>query len=247
MIFFDTHCHPQLINDNSWLHKALTNGVTNMVAVSVDIDDVKFLANLASANSNIYYSIGSHPQQNCDLTKLSQLTSDYCDDLKWVAIGETGLDPQGNFNQEAIFREHIKLSIIYNKPLIVHSRDNITRCLDILSDYPKARGVMHCFTGSLLEAKRAIDLGFYISFSGILTFKNARSLHEVASQIPLENLVVETDSPYLTPHPYRGKHANEPAYLKYIVEALSLLKNSDLTTVANQLIKNSKLLFNIND
>ncbi|MBZ2279406.1 YchF/TatD family DNA exonuclease, partial [Buchnera aphidicola] len=166
-----------------------------------------------------------------------------------IALGETGLDYHHSINykklQKIFFREHIRISLKLNKPIIVHSRNSIKDVLKILNEEnsKNCRGVLHSFNEDYDSAYKLLDLGFYISFSGIITFKNSISLQETAKKIPLNRLLIETDSPYLSPIPYRGKE-NQPAYLLDIAKKIALLKKIDLEEIARITTKNFYKLFN---
>ncbi|MDF7666305.1 YchF/TatD family DNA exonuclease [Orbaceae bacterium ESL0727] len=194
------------------------------------------------------FSCGVHPlnldDEPFDLALFSQLAQE--DHV--VALGETGLDyyyQQDNLaQQQNAFREHIRLGRQLNKPVIVHTRNARKDTLDILKEEQVLSGVLHCFTEDKETAKQLLDLGFYISFSGILTFKNAADLRDVARYVPLDRLLVETDSPYLAPVPYRGKE-NQPAHVREVAEYLAALRDVSLLTLAQQTTENFCQLFQL--
>jgi len=169
---------------------------------------------------------------------------------KQVAIGEIGLDFAKEYSpremQETAFREQLKIANELDLPVIIHSRNAHRETLRIIKDLKPKRGVMHCFSGSLELARQMVKLGFYISIPGVITFKNARTLIEVAQGIPLDRLLVETDCPFLTPEPFRGKR-NEPAYVKYVAEKIAQIKSIPFEQVAEQTASNAELLFSLRE
>lgn len=228
----------------------LDNGVGHALCISVTLPDFPQVLSLAEANDNFYATVGVHPDYEDiqepsvgDLVALAQHP-------KVIGIGETGLDYfrlTGDLEwQRNRFRTHIKAAIQSNKPLVIHTRNAAEDTLCIMRE-EKANlvgGVMHCFTESLDVALQAIELGFYISFSGIITFKNATTIKEVAKQIPLERILVETDSPYLAPVPYRGK-INQPSYVKYVAEEVAALRGISLEDFSVAATQNFFRLFKI--
>ncbi|MFA5371158.1 MAG: TatD family hydrolase [Sideroxydans sp.] len=251
-MFIDSHCHlnfPGLMEDiDSLLANMRANDVSHALCVSVDMPGASQVIELANKYENLFASVGIHPDYEveeepslADLIRLAQHT-------KVIAIGETGLDYYrltGNLDwQRDRFRVHIRAAIGCGKPLIIHTRSAAQDTLRIMQEERAgdAGGVMHCFTESLEVAKAAIDLGFYISFSGIVTFKNATAIKEVARQIPLDRILIETDSPYLAPIPYRGK-TNQPAYVKYVAEEIARLRNMDIEEIGCATSANFERLF----
>lgn len=236
----DSHCHlnfPEL-SDNIEAVRALMaeSQVGHALCVSVTLDKVHEVLALADRYDNFYASVGVHP----DYENIEEPTVDVLVKLaehhKVVAIGETGLDYfrlTGDLEwQRERFRTHIRAAIVANKPLIIHTRSAAEDTIRIMREERAnlVGGVMHCFTESLEVAQQAIALGFYISFSGIVTFKNAGQLKEVAKTIPLERILVETDSPYLAPIPFRGK-TNQPAYVRYTAQEIAQLRGIGLEEV----------------
>ena len=169
-----------------------------------------------------------------------------------IALGETGLDyyyqKKNKKEQKYVFRKHIKISIELNKPVVVHTRESIDDTLSILNETEskKCKGLIHSFTGNISSAKKILDMGFYISFSGIITFKNADEIRRTAKYIPLDRLLIETDSPYLTPVPKRGKE-NQPSYLKYIADYIVKLRKIDMEYFTEITQKNFYKLFQLKD
>lgn len=248
----DSHCHinfPELANNMGAVRQAmLDHQVGHALCVSVTLNKFPEVLAVAEAHSNIYASVGVHPDYEDedaftveDLVRLAQHP-------KVIAIGETGLDYfrlTGDLEwQRERFRTHIRAAIQAGKPLIIHTRAAAEDTIRILREENAqlVGGVMHCFTESLEVALQAIELGFYISFSGIVTFKNAVALKEVAKSIPLDRILVETDSPYLAPVPFRGK-INQPAYVKYVAEEVARLRGVPVEEVATATTQNFFELF----
>lgn len=255
MYIVDSHCHLDrldLSNFNGSLDKALSHAqehsVAHMLCVCIDLENFEEVNAIAQNHQNIDASVGVHPtEQEGEEPSVDRLVS-LASDNKVVAIGETGLDYfhcKGDVKwQQDRFRTHIQAAIACQKPLIIHTRDAREDTIAIMKEQNANAigGVMHCFTESLEMAKQAIDQGFYISFSGIVTFKNAKELQEVAKSIPLEHMLIETDSPYLAPMPFRGK-TNLPSYTKYVAEKIALLRGISVEEVAKATSKNYFNLF----
>ncbi len=206
------------------------------------------IRDLAHAHRQIYASVGVHPNERDGADPPVEELVASAADARVVAIGETGLDyyrTQGSVDwQQARFRRHIQAARTSGKPLIIHTREAAPDTLRIMAEEGAADigGVMHCFTESWEVARAALDMNFYISFSGIVTFRNAERLREVALQVPADRLLVETDAPYLAPVPYRGK-TNEPAYVRHVAECLATLRRESFDTIAEQTTRNFFSLF----
>ena len=257
-MYIDSHCHinfPELAaRMPEILAKMADNGVTHALCVSVDLPDFPQVLALAHQYPHIYASVGVHPDyEDTPEPTVEQLVA-LANDPKIIAIGETGLDYyrlEGDLEwQRERFRTHIRASRITRKPLIIHTRSASEDTIRILREEgaaPEAggvAGVMHCFTESLEVARAAIELGFYISFSGIVTFKSAKELQAVALEVPLERMLIETDSPYLAPVPFRGR-TNEPGYVAHVGEYIARLKGIPVEEVAAQTSANFFKLFNV--
>lgn len=257
-MYIDSHCHidfPELsARLPEILAKMADNQVSHALCVSVDLPDFPRVLKLAEEHDNVYASVGVHPDYEetpepavDDLIRLSRHP-------RVVAIGETGLDYyrlEGDLEwQRERFRTHIRASRATGKPLIIHTRSASEDTIRLMreegagTDAGGAGGVMHCFTESLEVARAAMEMGFYISFSGIVTFKNAKDLQAVAREVPLERMLIETDSPYLAPVPHRGK-MNEPGFVKHVAEFLSTLKGVPLEDLADRTTGNFFDLFKI--
>lgn len=257
-MLIDSHCHLDRIDLTSFdhnfdnlmqeNHKA---NISHMLCVSVHPDDWQNMADLTQPYSNIFLSFGIHPgdiKEN-DINFTVDHFDPYMQNPRVIAIGETGLDyhyGEDHALQQEIFTRQIEVGKRYKKPLIIHTRDAREDTIQILKENnaEECGGVMHCFTENWEMAKAALDLGFYISFSGILTFNNAQDLRDVAQKVPLDRLLVETDSPYLTPVPYRGK-LNYPARVHHVAQKLADLKEVSFETMAEVTSQNFQNLFNI--
>lgn len=250
----DSHCHldfPELSGDlDAVLALMRENGVTHALCVSVTLQDFPRVRALAERYSQLYATVGVHP----DYPDVPEVGADELVELarhpRILGIGETGLDYYRIKDdcewQRERFRNHIRAARRSRKPLIIHMRDAAPDTLRIMREEraDEVRGVMHCFTETWEVARAAMDLGFYISFSGIVTFKNAQALKEVAKRVPLERMLIETDSPYLAPAPYRGK-TNQPGLVKYVAAEIARLKNVPLERVATETSHNFFELFNL--
>ena len=252
MTLVDSHCHlnfPELQENLTEIKLAMqNNGVSHALCISVTLPDFPQVLALAENNTNFYASVGVHPDyENIQEPTVDELLR-LANHPKIIAIGETGLDYfrlTGDLEwQRTRFRTHIRAAIACGKPLVIHTRNAAEDTLRIMREENAqlVGGVMHCFTENFEVAQQAIALGFYISFSGIVTFKNASSIKEVAKQVPLNRLLVETDSPYLAPMPYRGK-TNQPSYVKYVAEEIAQLRDISFEAVATASTENFFRLF----
>lgn len=254
-MLIDSHCHLNMLDlklhDNSMevvLDKAKALGIEKLLCVAVDLEHDAELKSLAETYPNIFISAGVHPSDSpgkvLDYEKLKQQAQH----PKVVAIGETGLDYHYNEGdltwQRERFRQQIRLGRELNKPVIIHTRDAKEDTIQIMREenVQQCGAVMHCFTETWEMAQQSMELGAYISFSGIVTFKNAKQLQEVAKKMPLERMLVETDCPYLTPAPYRGK-PNQPGYTRYVAEFIAELRNEPFELIAKQTTSNCEKLF----
>lgn len=251
----DSHCHLNFPNFKDTLGNTLLNaqnaGVNYMLTVCTKLNEFNEILTIAESNKDISCSIGVHPNNAVFLTE-DDLTffRNNLDHKKVVAIGETGLDyyyeKSEKDKQKQSFVQHINFAQETNIPLIIHTRNADADTAAILASEMRNKdftGVMHCFTSSYELAKASLDLGMYISISGIVTFKNADDLRETVKKIPLDRLLIETDSPYLAPVPHRGK-TNEPAYVKYVAEFLANYLNQDYDKFCEITANNFFKLFN---
>ena len=253
MQLVDSHCH---INFEE-LHKRLDdvlnnaqlNDISHMLCVSVNLEDFPQVIGLAEQYKHIFASVGVHPcYQDVQEPTQEQLVEIAQND-RIIAIGETGLDyfrieGQDMTWQRDRFKTHISAAKQVNKPLIIHTREAAKDTMNILKEEgaDQCRGVMHCFAEDWEVAKKALDLGFYISFSGIVTFKSAQNVQEVAQKAPIDRILVETDAPYLAPVPHRGK-TNEPALVRHTAQFVADLRGISLNELAEQTTNNFFKLF----
>ena len=254
MTFIDSHSHLILEafdrDRDNVIQEALSNGITHIVQSCDNLDEIEKNLILTKKYENLYSSIGIHPHEAKLWTNESYDTIlKYTKEEKVLAIGETGLDFYYNYSpqdiQIKVFREQIKIANEVSLPLIIHTRDAFKDTIEILKEEKiKYGGVFHCYTGDLEIAKEALKLGFYISWSGIITFKKASDLREVAKNIPLQNTLIETDCPFLTPIPHRGER-NEPKYVKYVAEELAKIHNVSVDDIGQITSENTKKLFRI--
>jgi TatD DNase family protein len=258
-MYIDSHCHinfPELAQRlPELLHNMRENKVSHALCVAVDLPDFPSVLALAEAHENIFASVGVHPDYVDTPEPSAESLVELSQHPKIIAIGETGLDYfrlKGDLEwQRERFRQHIRASRISGKPLIIHTRAASEDTLRIMqeegagTDKGGVAGVMHCFTESLEVAQAAIEMGFYISFSGILSFKSAKDLQTVARALPLERILIETDSHYLAPMPHRGK-TNEPAFVKHVGEFLADLKGVSTEEVQRVTTQNFCDLFKLN-
>jgi TatD DNase family protein len=226
-------------------------GVTHMIVVGIDEGSSKLAIELSKQYPNLYASVGVHPSESENMFEMQATSTDFIEAMlqedKVVAIGECGIDLfHEDFHldyQKEVFIHQIELAKKYQKPLIIHSRSGVRECIDILKPYQgQVTGVFHCFNGTLEEADEILSLGFYIGVDGPITFKNAKDAKAIAIHVPIEKLLIETDGPYLSPEPYRGRR-NQPANVKYILKALAQLKNMSESDVEDITTLNAKTLF----
>ena len=236
----DSHCHVHFERDREVLAERIklanSNNVKQMLCISIDDTDRDEVIKLSIEQESVLAAAAIHPTNDLEQVQSVDYLLDYCADEQLIAVGETGLDyfhvKENTDWQKQRFINHINTAIELDKPLIIHTRDSMDDALDLLEKHnaQKCRGIMHCFTGDWGQAKRALDLGFKISFSGIVTFNSAKNLQEVAAKLPLESILVETDSPYLAPVPYRGK-VNQPAYVLHVTEKLAELRQQPIVEI----------------
>ena len=248
----DTHCHlfyDDIKNDlPNVLKRAEDLGVDRFICVATNVEDAKECLDLTKAYDNVYGSAGVHPHDSKDApVDYVDRIYDLMESDSMVAVGEMGLDYFRNLSdpqiQKDVFRTQMSISKELNKPVIFHNRDADQDVVSILSEFPDVIGVAHCFSSNLETAEKFIELGYYISFSGNLTFKNSH-IPEVAKQIPLDRILVETDSPYLSPVPHRGK-PNEPGRARFVAEKLSEIHGLPLERIADITSKNATELFGL--
>jgi TatD DNase family protein len=256
MELIDTHCHltfEQLSDDvDAVIARSIAAGVTGWLTVGTDPQQNRKAVELTEKFKNMYAAVGIHPHDARDvtaetLTELKELTRSE----KVVALGETGLDFHYNHSspsdQKRAFAAQLKIAKELNLPVIIHCREAFDETMEILDQYGRGtRGVVfHCFSGSAVQAKIVLDYGFYISFTGVVTFKNADLIRKAAEIAPIDRLMLETDCPYMSPEPMRKQKINEPALMIHTVKYLAELKQMDLTDFANTVTATSKSFFNL--
>ena len=254
-MFVDSHCHLDRLeleklglNLDQVITAAQAKQVQHMLCVCVSLAEFEQMSALVAQYPMVSVSCGEHPLHQHDQVDAALLLQK-CSLEHVVAVGETGLDyfysPDSKLSQQAAFVSHIQVANKVNKPLIIHTRDAREDTLALMRSHnaEQAGGVLHCFTENWEMAKAALDLGFYISISGIMTFRNATELRDVVKQLPLDRLLIETDSPYLAPVPFRGK-TNQPAYVKAVAEAIAELRGISVAQLAEQTTTNFYTLFN---
>lgn len=254
MHIVDSHCHIDRVDLSQFggsietmIAQSKVLEVNEFLCVSINLEDYPKVLELAQNHSEIYASVGVHPTETKGVDPSIEQLVELGQNERVIAIGETGLDyfhlkrEEVDWQRERFIR-HIEAGKQVDKPIIIHTRDAKEDTLAMMAQHKADNGVMHCFVEDYETAKKCIDMGFYISLSGITTFKNAHTLHKVATKIPLDAMLVETDSPYLTPMPYRGK-ANMPGYTRYVAEHIALLRGISLEEVAQATTANFRRLF----
>lgn len=252
---FDTHVHlnaRQFKKDyKEVIERAMKANVNYMVIVGFDDETIPLAFQIAEKYENIYVAIGWHPVSAIDFTdKHLEMLRKFSAHPKVVAIGEMGLDYHWDTSpaevQKVVFKKQIQLAKQVNLPIIIHNREATTDVIQILKEEEAnvVGGVMHCFSGSIQEMEQCIEMNFYISLAGPVTFKNAKELKEVAKVVPLERLLIETDAPYLAPHPHRGKR-NEPAYISLVAKEIASIKGISYEKLAEQTTKNAHEFFKL--
>ena len=253
--FIDTHCHLDILESTpeETIIEAKQAGVQRMVTIAVDEPSLDFVSSTVQEFPAVYGSVGFHPHDASKLTKslLQKIRQLAEEQHKLIAIGETGLDyhymnSPAEIQQQA-FRKQLQLAVELNLPVILHSREAETDTLNILQEFPvPSLGVAHSFTSSIEMAKILVDMGWYLGINGIVTFKNAEDLREVVRWLPLEHLLLETDSPFLAPIPFRGK-PNKPAHIPAIATFIAELREISLEELAQQTTANAQRLFNFDE
>lgn len=248
----DSHCHlnfPDFEKDlDQVMENAYQQGVTTFLTVNTRLDQTAQLQQLAETYDRVFFSVGVHPHDAADFVSKELVASlkDWAQHPKAIGIGETGLDYHYNNSprQDQIdcFHKHLQAAAELDLPIIIHTREADEDTLACLDDHPKAKGVFHCFSGSADLARAALDRGFYLSFSGIITFAKAEDLRRVVQFVPMNRILVETDSPFLAPIPHRGKR-NEPAYTRLNAEKIANVKGLRFEEVSEKTTKNFFKLF----
>jgi TatD DNase family protein len=254
-MLFDTHAHLNAEEYKDDLDEVISRaqdaGVTNMVVVGFDRPTIERAMELVAGYDFLYASVGWHPVDAIDMTEEDLIwIEELASHPKVVALGEMGLDYHWDKSpkdiQKEVFRKQIRLAKKVKLPIIIHNREATADILEILKEEnaEEVGGIMHCFSGSPEVARECVNMNFYISLGGPVTFKNAKKPKDVAAEVPLDKLLIETDCPYLTPHPFRGKR-NEPGYVKLVAEQIAEIKGLSYEEVAAATTKNAKKFFGI--
>jgi len=257
MQLVDSHCHLDLLDLSEYqgdLSRAVAfaaeQGVSHFLCPGVTLSDFPLQLKTIDPFPNMYTAVGLHPNETVETEPDVDTLVDLLNTPRVIAVGETGLDyyrlKGDSAPQQARFRTAIRAAIRTDKPLIVHSRQAREDTIRLLREEnaDSVRGILHCFTEDLAMAEAAIELGFYISFSGIVTFSNAKEIQAVAKTIPLESMLIETDAPWLAPVPFRGR-TNQPAYVHYVAECIATLRDIPVEQVAEQTTQNFMQLFKL--
>ena len=252
-MLFDTHVH--LLDERfdedreAVLAELAGSGVGNVVEASSGLADSIRAAALAKEHAAVYAAVGIHPHSADEWSMaVREALHTLLQEKKVVAVGEIGLDYHYDFSprekQKEVFEQQVELALETDMPIVVHSREATADTMEILRRHPNVRGELHCFSGSAETAAELVKMGFYIAFGGALTFKNARKTLEAGQAVPLDRLLIETDCPYMTPVPFRGKR-NEPAYVKYVAEKLAEVKGVPVQEIVRMTEENAKRFFRI--
>lgn len=248
----DSHCH---LNDKGMkdmsvpdmLARANEAGVRYVVTINTSLDELDDIKAIAHNHKKVFYTAGIHPHSAETYTSSDFTPEIWVKDPKWIGLGETGLDyyydNAPREQQQTAFRAHLKAAKEWDVPVVIHTRDADEDTIRLIDEFPGVKGVFHCFSGSAKLAQEALERGFYLSFSGIITFKKAQDLRDVVANTPIERILVETDAPYLAPIPFRGQ-TNEPMHTRVNAEHVAAIKNLTLSEVAQHTTQNFCTLFN---
>ncbi len=256
MNFIDTHCHlniePLLDRTNEVLDAAAEQGINKMVVVGINLPTSEIAIRLAEDQPQLFAAAGIHPNDCSKAPKnWEKEIVDMLSHPKVVAVGETGLDYYWDDSpvdlQKRFFRDHLDLALATGKPAIIHNREADQDIVQQILEHGNTRGVFHCWPSPWNIAKPLLDKGYHISFTGTVTFKKNEAVQDVATRMPLERLMLETDSPFLTPVPHRGKRPNEPKYIPYIAEKIAALRDINIELLAQATTKNAVYFFGLND
>lgn len=253
---FDSHSHYDDeafdVDRENVLKELHDNGVINIMNCASSYESIDKVCNIVNNHEFIYGALGIHPENADEYNDvvLKEIKEKIINNKKIVAVGEIGLDYYWDENperetQKEVFRKHMQLAEELNLPVIIHSREAHADTLEIMKEYPKVNGVVHCFSGSVEIAKECIKLGYYIGITGVVTFKNAKKVVEVVKEVPIDKLLVETDCPYMAPEPNRGKR-NQSDYIQYVIEKIAEIKQMDPLEINRKVNENTYKLFEIN-
>ncbi len=258
-MLIDTHCHltfPELTNQAAAvIQRAHDAGVARMITIATSTSDARDARKMLDDHPTVYMAAGIHPHEAAkvgddDLDALRNLHEDAALG-RLVAVGETGLDFHYDFApadvQKSVFRAQLDLAVRVGRPVVIHAREAEDQACDILADYPSLRDrvVFHCFSGSLAQATRIIEMGLWISFTGVVTFKNAGEIRDAARLAPADRIMVETDAPYMAPAPHRKVRPNEPALMIHTARFLAELRNQEFDDFARQTTRNAERFFGL--
>ncbi len=251
MRWTDTHCHlnhPDLYAEwQAVLYRAQQSGVQRLILIGYDLESSRRAVELSEQSHMLYAAVGIHPHDAAQYNSESLPTlCELAAHPRVVAIGEIGLDFYRNLSpreaQYEAFHAQMQLALSLNLPVVIHCREAYEEVLSVLSRYPDVRGVLHCFSGTAEQAQRGLELGYYLGIGGVVSFKSADLLRAIVQGMPRDRLLLETDAPYLAPHPYRGKR-NEPAYLPLIAQQVAALWNAPLEQLSEITEANAQRLF----
>lgn len=242
----DTHCHLQE-DYRDVLLRAFANGVHHVFNICISVEDIERGLKIVEEFPTVYPVAGIHPCHAHEVVKGHfEWIVELAEQKKIIAIGETGLDLHHSLEhldiQKEYFKKHIELANDLNLPLSIHCRSAYQELMDFTAKYPVKKGILHCFSGDETVAKWALEHGYILSFSGVVTFKNALKMQQIAAQTPLDSLIIETDAPWLAPDPYRGKK-NEPAYIPFILKKIASIKGLSENQVQNEIFSTCQKLF----
>lgn len=247
----DTHCHVysfEYDNIEEIINRAMDSGVRMLIVNGCDSKSNREIVDLVKKYDIVYGALGIHPEALDDFNDAEiKFITDHINDDKIVAVGEIGLDYHYDYdkeNQKELFKRQLEIAKSFNKPVIIHSRDAIQETYNIVKTF-NVKGIMHCYSGSLEMAKEFNKIGFLLGIGGIVTFKNSKKIVDVIREVPLEYIVLETDSPYLAPEPYRGKK-NEPSYIGFVAKRIAEIKGISCDEVNNVTTDNVSRLFDKN-
>lgn len=253
-MIFDSHAHydDESFNEDreNVIKEIRENGVINVLNCGASMEGARDSFKLANKYDFFYAAVGIHPENAYELTEENyEEIKEMTKNPKVRAIGEIGLDYYWEENpprekQKEVFRKQMELAKELNMPVVIHDRDAHGDTLEIMKEFPEVKGVVHCFSGSVEFARECLKLGYYIGFTGVVTFKNSKKIVEVAKEVPLDRMLVETDAPYMAPTPNRGKR-NRSDYIKFIIEKIAEVKELSVEEVSNATIENAKNLLKI--
>ncbi len=256
MNLIDSHAHltfDQFRNNlDDVLQRSIQAGVTGWIAVGTDVEQSKRVISIIDKYENLYGTVGIHPHYASDISVSDiEQVKEMAGHKKIVAIGETGLDFHYNFSkqdaQKDLFKNLLEIAAQKNLPVIIHSRDAFDETMDIIDKFAdkNAKIVFHCWGGTVEQTRIVLDKGFYISFTGVITFKNAQQAQDAAKIVPLDKMMIETDCPYMSPEPLRKQKVNEPSLLVYTAQKIAELKETDINTLAEKLTETTRKFFSL--